>query len=89
VAEPSGSPPGLTNRNRKQSLTATPIFEFLTAGTVKRDKLRHRAKFFAEIWRFFDYEDDGRLQLLNFRNINGRNGQEGQSASSAKFRDDR
>jgi len=24
VAEPSGSPPGLTNRNRKQSLTLAP-----------------------------------------------------------------
>ena len=35
----------LANRNHKQSLTVTPIFEFLTVGTAKRAKLRHRAKF--------------------------------------------
>jgi len=40
----SGSPPGLDNRHRKQSLTVTLVFEFLTVGTIKRAKLRHRAK---------------------------------------------
>jgi len=50
VAEPSGSPPGLANRNRNQSLTVTLDFEFLTVGTVKRAKLRHRAKFLSAIF---------------------------------------
>jgi len=48
VAEPSGSPPGLSNRNRKQSITVTPVLEFLTVGTVKKAELRHRAKFLAD-----------------------------------------
>jgi len=67
VAEPSGSPPGLSNHNRKQSITVTPVLEFLTVGTAKKAKLRHRAKFLADrsnrcgdIAIFLFFQDGGR-----------------------------
>ena len=44
----------------------------------------------AQIWRFFHFQDGGRLHLgfLDFRNFNGRNGQTAKLRHCAKFRGD-
>ena len=66
-------------------------FKFLTVGTVKRDELRHLAKFRFNrpnrgrdivIYQFFKMAAAAIFDFKNFKFFYGRNGQEGQTASS-------
>jgi len=68
-------------------------FEILTTGTVKRVKLRHRAKFRRNRSNrhrnddFAIFQDGGgrHLAFLNFGNFNGQNAQDAQTAIVPNF----
>jgi len=71
------------------------MFEILTVGTLKKVKLRHRAKCHGErsnqcgdmviFFRFFKMAAAAVLDLLNFHNFNCRNAQDVHAALSCQI----